>query len=75
MFRFLFPALPVTINLYLPLELSVTIVIGGVIRWIPDRKMRKQGRMESRGMLFGSGMIAGERLADILRRAAYKRLM
>ena len=75
MFRFLFPILPVAIGLYLPLELSVTVMIGGVIRWIPDRKMRKQDRMESRGMLFGSGMIAGERLADILRRAAYKRLM
>ncbi len=75
LFRFLFPILPVAIGLYLPLELSVTVMIGGVIRWILDRNLRKQGRMEGRGILFCSGMIAGERLADILQKTAYKRLM
>ena len=32
------PVLPVAIGLYLPLELSATIMIGGVIRWIVDKK-------------------------------------
>ena len=31
------PVLPVAIGLYLPLELSATIMIGGVIRWIVDK--------------------------------------
>jgi putative OPT family oligopeptide transporter len=60
------PVLPVAIGLYLPVELSVTIMIGGVIRWILDRKMRKQGRKEGSGILFCSGMIAGEGLVGIL---------
>ena len=39
------PVLPVAIGLYLPLELSATIMIGGVIRWIVDKKSAdKNGR-------------------------------
>ena len=32
------PVLPVAIGLYLPLELSSTIMIGGIIRWFADKK-------------------------------------
>ena len=46
--------------------LAAAVAIGGVIRWILDRKMRKQGRKEGRGILFCSGMIAGEGLVGIL---------
>ena len=60
------PVLPVAIGLYLPMELSVTIMIGGIIRWISDRRMKKQGREEGSGILFCSGMIAGEGLIGIL---------
>ena len=60
------PILPVAIGLYLPLELSVTIMIGGVIRGLCDRRMKKKGREEGSGILFCSGMIAGEGLAGIL---------
>ena len=31
------PVLPVAIGLYLPLELSSTIIIGGIIRWFADK--------------------------------------
>ena len=47
-------------------ELSVTIKIGGIVRWISDRRMKKQGREEGSGILFCSGMIAGEGLVGIL---------
>ena len=60
------PVLPVAIGLYLPMELSVTIMIGGLIRWFSDRRMKKQGREEGSGILFCSGMIAGEGLIGIL---------
>jgi len=60
------PVLPVAIGLYLPMELSVTIMIGGIVRWISDRRMKKQGREEGSGILFCSGMIAGEGLVGIL---------
>lgn len=60
------PVLPVAIGLYLPLELSSTIMIGGVIRWIADRKSGNLSDDASSGILFCSGMIAGEGLVGIL---------
>ena len=32
------PVLPVAIGLYLPLELSTPIMVGGIIKWIVDKK-------------------------------------
>lgn len=55
-------SLPVAIGLYLPLELSSAIMIGGVIRLCTDKAAHESGR----GILFCSGMIAGEGLAGIL---------
>lgn len=63
-------ALPVAIGLYLPLELSSTIMIGGLIRLIIDKKNQKENKEENSeagdGILFCSGMIAGEGLVGIL---------
>ena len=56
------PVLPVAIGLYLPLELSATIMIGGVIRWIVDKKSADKNGEASGGVLFCSGLIAGEGL-------------
>lgn len=60
--------LPVAIGLYLPLELTSTIMIGGVIRWFVDKKKKnKEENAEANGgVLFCSGMIAGEGLIGIL---------
>ncbi|MBQ4058780.1 MAG: oligopeptide transporter, OPT family [Lachnospiraceae bacterium] len=60
--------LPVAIGLYLPLELSTTIMIGGIIRWFVDKKNKNKEANEdaSSGILFCSGMIAGEGLVGIL---------
>lgn len=64
------PVLPVAIGLYLPLELSSCIMIGGLIRLYIDKKKMKEGtdrkRVINRGILFCSGMIAGEGLVGIL---------
>ena len=60
------PVLPVAIGLYLPLELSATIMIGGVIRWIVDKKSADKNGEASGGGLFCSGLIAGEGLVGIL---------
>ncbi|MCQ2500214.1 MAG: oligopeptide transporter, OPT family [Lachnospiraceae bacterium] len=64
-------ALPVAIGLYLPMELSSTIMLGGLVRLAYDQKMKKSGNKEKNadagsGILFCSGMIAGEGLVGIL---------
>lgn len=60
--------LPVAIGLYLPLELSSTIMIGGVICWFVDKKKadKEENKDANSGILFCSGMIAGEGLVGIL---------
>ncbi len=64
------PVLPVAIGLYLPLELSTSIMIGGSIRWIVERKKSaSEGAKEddsSDGVLACSGMIAGEGIVGVL---------
>lgn len=61
------PVLPVAIGLYLPLELSSTIMIGGAIRFLVDKKKGAKANDETNGgVLFSSGLIAGEGLIGIL---------
>ena len=59
------PGLTVCIGVYLPLELTTTIMIGGIIRWIVDKKCRDSSDT-SDGILFSSGLIAGEGLIGVL---------
>ena len=68
-------SLTVAIGLYLPLELSTTIMIGGIIRLLVDKMKAKGSNTETNeeagsGILFCSGMIAGEGLVGILLAAA-----
>lgn len=60
------PVLPVAIGLYLPLELSTAIMIGGVIRFLADKGKSEAEKKSNSGILFSSGMIAGEGLVGIL---------
>lgn len=63
------PVLPVAIGLYLPIELSSCIMIGGLIRlYIDKKKMDEDVRKNkvNKGVLFGSGMIAGEGIIGII---------
>ena len=64
------PVLPFAIGLYLPIELSSCIMIGGVLRWALEKKKYKSGEQKesaiSNGVLCCSGMIAGEGLVGIL---------
>lgn len=56
------PVLPFAIGIYLPVQLSACVMIGSIIRLIADKSKRR----ENKGILFCSGMIAGEGLAGIL---------
>ena len=60
------PALPVSIGLYLPLELSATIMLGGLVRKYTDTKFGKQNKDSGKGILFCSGLIAGEGIVGVL---------
>lgn len=60
------PVLPVAIGLYLPLELSTAIMIGGLIRLLADKRDGEKKDESSSGVLFCSGLIAGEGLVGIL---------
>lgn len=62
------PVLPIAIGIYLPLELSTTIMLGGIIRWFLDRKKNEKEKHNEAdsGVLFCSGMIAGEGIIGIL---------
>ena len=61
------PVLPFAIGVYLPVQLNACIMIGGIVRLIFD-KMKRDDKEEviTDGVLFCSGMIAGEGLVGIL---------
>lgn len=65
---FRIPVLPVAIGLYLPISLSSTIMMGGVIRYFIDKKFANKDKVSdaSDGVLFCSGLIAGEGLVGII---------
>ncbi len=61
-------SLPFAVGVYLPLETSVPIFLGGMVRWGIDRATRRapsEGEM-SPGILLSSGYIAGGSIAGVL---------
>ena len=62
------PVLPFAIGIYLPVQLNACIMVGGIIRLFVDRMKNKEKRerVTNDGILFCSGMIAGEGLVGIL---------
>jgi len=73
------PSLPFAVGVYLPLSSTTPIFIGGIIRWIVDRRMRRQlahhnlneEKLQaegdrSAGVLLASGYIAGGAIAGII---------
>ncbi len=67
------PVLPIAIGLYLPIHLSTPIMVGGLLRGILDKKLEKAGGEDEgikakieHGILYASGLIAGEGLIGIL---------
>lgn len=74
------PVLAVAVGIYLPLELTVPIFIGGLAAFFAKRSLRRRKdqlggeaayeeavqRASRRGLLFASGLITGEALVGIL---------
>lgn len=64
------PALPFAVGLYLPLATMFPVFVGGVIRYFVQERYQgdtevKEARRE-KGVLFGSGLIAGEGVMGVL---------
>ena len=61
------PVLPFAIGIYLPVQLNACIMVGGLIRLVLDKlKRNDKEKVVNDGILFCSGMIAGEGLVGIL---------
>ncbi|WP_312640636.1 OPT family oligopeptide transporter [Hydrogenoanaerobacterium sp.] len=64
------PVLPFAVGLYLPIHLSAGIMVGGLVRLFFEKKKNisdeKRKDAIDRGVLYTSGMIAGEGLVGIL---------
>jgi uncharacterized oligopeptide transporter (OPT) family protein len=66
-------SLPVTVGVYLPISTSSSMFVGGVIRWLVERRARAGEGQQSLaeiesgpGVLFSSGLIAGGAIAGIV---------
>ena len=64
------PVMPFAIGLYLPIYLNATIMIGGVVRGLLDRRKGVDEKTKTAqspdGTLYCAGLIAGEGLVGIL---------
>ncbi len=62
-----------SVGMYLPLETTFAIFMGGIIRWVVEKFVRKRkyndaqkARVENAGILAASGLIAGEALMGLV---------
>jgi uncharacterized oligopeptide transporter (OPT) family protein len=56
------PILPFAIGLYLPLDLSTTIMLGGLVHAL----IKKLGSASQKGVLAASGLVAGDACMGVL---------
>ena len=64
------PVLPFAIGLYLPIYLSVPMMLGGALRWVLEKRKYSSEKVKTdtvqSGVLYSSGLIAGEGIVGIL---------
>ena len=64
------PVLPFAVGMYLPFSLNAAIMVGGLVRLVVDKKRgmseEKKKACVDRGILYTSGMIAGEGIVGVL---------
>ncbi len=60
------PVLAVALGIYLPMKLSATIFLGGVIAALAHVRTGRGHEPSQRGLLFAAGLITGEALMGIL---------
>ncbi|MEP6618839.1 MAG: oligopeptide transporter, OPT family [bacterium] len=65
------PSLPVAVGVYLPISTSGAMFMGGLIRWLVDRRLTATERDSADadsgpGVLFSSGLIAGGAIMGVV---------
>jgi putative OPT family oligopeptide transporter len=66
------PSLPFAVGIYLPLSTMTPVFVGGLIKWIIERKRDQKNQKDiaeqqtDTGVLLGSGLIAGEGIMGVL---------
>lgn len=66
------PTLAFAVGLYLPIHLATPILVGGLVRWMVQRRSPKKELAERRenGVLYASGLIAGAAMIGVVAAAA-----
>jgi uncharacterized oligopeptide transporter (OPT) family protein len=71
--KFRLHAMPLAVGMYLPWTVTFPILIGGVVYKVVERRSQARGDSEPerqsaihRGLLFSSGLVAGEAIMGIL---------
>ncbi len=59
-------SLAFAVGAYLPLSTTSTIYIGGLVKWLVDKKKKSEESETGPGALFSSGLIAGGTITGIL---------
>ncbi len=60
------PVLAVAVGIYLPVQLAAAIFVGGVTAHLAHRRHGRTAPRDQNGVLFASGLVAGEAIAGIL---------
>jgi len=73
--RFRVPVLAAAVGIYLPMDVTMPIFLGGGLAWLAERVLRRHApsandeeieRMGRKGVLFAAGLISGEALMGIV---------
>jgi hypothetical protein len=60
------PALAFAVGVYLPLESTTPVYVGGLVRWLIDRRRGTDSESDAGpGVLYSSGLIAGASLMGL----------
>lgn len=57
--------MPIAVGIYLPVTLAVPIFLGGLIRFVVDKSRKVDNESKDKGVLLGSGFIAGEAIMGV----------
>ncbi|MAZ47952.1 MAG: oligopeptide transporter, OPT family [Halobacteriovoraceae bacterium] len=58
--------MPLAVGIYLPVTLAVPIFLGGIIRWVVEKSRVVEDESKDKGVLLGSGFIAGEAIMGVV---------